>query len=63
MQTTTLYLPDELQRQLQEVARRLGRSQAELIRGAERNGGQVLTLDRRDVGVVAREGTITVRPG
>jgi predicted transcriptional regulator len=63
MQTTTLYLPDELQRQLQEVARRLGRSQAELIRGAERNGGQVFTLDRRDVGVVAREGTITVRPG
>ena len=30
---------------------------------AERNGGKVVTLDRRDFGVVAREGTITVLPG
>jgi hypothetical protein len=29
----------------------------------ERNGGQVLTLDRRDFGMVAREGTISVLPG
>jgi Ribbon-helix-helix protein, copG family len=34
MQKTTLYLPDELQRQLQEAARRMGRSQADLIREA-----------------------------
>jgi Arc/MetJ-type ribon-helix-helix transcriptional regulator len=34
MQKTTLYLPDELQRQLQEAARRTGRSQADLIREA-----------------------------
>jgi Ribbon-helix-helix protein, copG family len=34
MQKTTLYLPDELQRQLQEASRRMGRSQADLIREA-----------------------------
>jgi uncharacterized protein len=41
----------------------LGFSEAAVVACAERNGGQVLTLDRRDFGVVAREGTITVLPG
>lgn len=41
----------------------LGFSDAAVVACAERNGGQVLTLDRRDFGVVAREGTITVLPG
>jgi predicted DNA-binding protein len=34
MEKTTLYLPADLQRSLREVARRTGRSQAELIRDA-----------------------------
>ncbi len=34
MRKTTLYLPNELQRQLQEAARRSGRSQADLLRAA-----------------------------
>ena len=41
----------------------LGFSDAAVVACAERNGGQVLTLDRRDFGVVAREGTITLLPG
>jgi uncharacterized protein len=41
----------------------LGFADAAVVACAERNGGQVLTLDRRDFGVVAREGTITVLPG
>ena len=41
----------------------LGYADAAVVACAERNGGQVLTLDRRDFGVVAREGTITVLPG
>jgi uncharacterized protein len=41
----------------------LGFADAAVVACAERNGGQVLTLDRRDLGVVAREGTITVLPG
>ena len=41
----------------------LGFSDAAVVACAERNGGQVLTLDWRDFGVVAREGTITVLPG
>jgi uncharacterized protein len=41
----------------------LGYADAAVIACAERNGGAVLTLDRRDFGVVAREGTITVLPG
>lgn len=38
----------------------LGFSDAAVIACAEANAGQVLTFDRRDFGVVAREGTITV---
>jgi predicted nucleic acid-binding protein len=33
-----------------------------VIACAERNGGRVLTLDRRDFDVVAGEGVITVLP-
>jgi predicted nucleic acid-binding protein len=41
----------------------LGFADAAVVACAERNGGQVLTLDRQDFGMVAREGTITVLPG
>jgi predicted nucleic acid-binding protein len=41
----------------------LGFADAAVVACAERSGGAVLTLDRRDFGVVAREGTITVLPG
>lgn len=41
---------------------RLGIADAFVIACAERNGGHVLTTDRRDFDVVAREGTITVLP-
>lgn len=34
-----------------------------VIACAERSGGVVLTLDLRDFGVVAREGSITLLPG
>lgn len=34
MQKTTLYLPDETQRRLRELAKRSGRAQADLIRQA-----------------------------
>lgn len=40
----------------------LGFADAAVIACAERNGGQVLTFDRRDFDVIAREGAITVRP-
>jgi predicted nucleic acid-binding protein len=40
----------------------LGCADATVIACAERNGGLVLTLDRRDFGVVAREGLINVVP-
>jgi predicted nucleic acid-binding protein len=40
----------------------LGFADAAVIACAERNGGAVLTLDRRDFGVVAREGRIVIRP-
>ena len=40
----------------------LGFSDAAVVACAERNGGRVLTLDVRDFGVVAREGTLEVRP-
>lgn len=36
---------------------------AAVIACAERNGGRVLTLDRRDMEVVARGKTITLVPG
>lgn len=40
----------------------LGFADAAVIACAERSGGSVLTLDTRDFGVVAREGTITLVP-
>ena len=40
----------------------LGLSDAAVIACGERNGGKVLTLDRRDFDVVAREGAITLLP-
>jgi uncharacterized protein len=40
----------------------LGYADAAVIACAERNGGRVLTLDRRDFGAVAREGSIEVLP-
>lgn len=40
----------------------LGFADASVAACAERNGGRVLTLDTRDFGVVAREGTIDVLP-
>ena len=41
---------------------RLGFVDAAVIACAERHGGRVLTFDRRDFGVVAREGTIELVP-
>ena len=41
---------------------RLGFTDAAVIACAERNRGKVLTFDRRDFGVVAREGRITIVP-
>ena len=40
----------------------LGYADSAVIACAERSGGRVLTLDTRDFGVVAREGTIDIRP-
>jgi predicted nucleic acid-binding protein len=40
----------------------LGFADATVIACAEGRGGQVLTFDRRDFDVIAREGTISVRP-
>lgn len=40
----------------------LGFADAAVIACGERSGGLVLTLDRRDFGVVEREGTIKVLP-
>jgi len=40
----------------------LGFADASVVACAERNGGRVLTLDRRDSAVVAREGTIETLP-
>lgn len=40
----------------------LGFADSAVIACAERNGGRVLTLDTRDFGTVAREGTITLFP-
>ena len=40
----------------------LGYTDCAVIACAERNSGRVLTLDTRHFGVVAREGTIDVRP-
>jgi predicted nucleic acid-binding protein len=41
---------------------RLGCADACVIACGERNGGRILTLDQRDFGIVAREGTITLVP-
>lgn len=41
---------------------RLGLVDAAVTAGAERNGGRVMTLNLRHVGVVAREGRLTVLP-
>jgi len=38
----------------------LGFADASVVACAERSGGRVLTLDLRDFGVVAREGTIQI---
>jgi len=40
----------------------LGFTDSGVIACAERNGGKVLTFDRRDFEVVAREGRITILP-
>ena len=40
----------------------LGYADATVVACAERSGGQVLTFDRRHLGVVAREGRITIVP-
>jgi predicted nucleic acid-binding protein len=40
----------------------LGFADAAVIACAERNGGRVLTFDRRDFDVVAAEGTISIVP-
>lgn len=40
----------------------LGFADAAVVACAERNGGRVLTLDVRDFGVVARDGTIALLP-
>jgi predicted nucleic acid-binding protein len=41
----------------------LGFADASVVACAERNGGRVLTLDKRDFDVVAREQAIVVLPG
>lgn len=40
----------------------LGFADASVVACAERNGGRVMTFDRRDFDVVAGEGRITVEP-
>jgi uncharacterized protein len=41
----------------------LGFADAAVIACAERNGGRVMTFDRRDFEIVAREGLIEIVPG
>lgn len=41
----------------------LGYSDAAVVACAERSGGRVLTLDTRDFGAVAAEGSISILPG
>ena len=57
---------DDLHR-IRELATRyrdlpLGAADASVIACAERNGGRVLTLDRRDFDVVGREGKLVIEP-
>lgn len=52
---------------IRELVRRynalpLGAADASVVACAERAGGRILTLDRRDFGVVAKEGKITLLP-
>jgi predicted nucleic acid-binding protein len=63
----TLECGEEDVPRVRELAQRysdlpLGFADSSVIACAERNGGRVLTLDRRDFGVVAREGGITLLP-
>ena len=63
----TLDCGDEDLPRIRELLRRyadlnLGFTDAAVIACAERNGGKVLTFDRRDFDVVAREGRISVVP-
>jgi uncharacterized protein len=48
----------ELVRRYEDL--RLGFADASVIACAERSGGRVMTLDRRDLAVVAREGKLTL---
>jgi predicted nucleic acid-binding protein len=48
----------ELARRYEDL--RLGFADASVIACAERSGGRVMTLDRRDFAVVAREGKLTL---
>jgi predicted transcriptional regulator len=61
MVKTTLYLPEDLQRELAEAARRLKRPQAELVRDALR---EFLAANRRpwprSIGI-AEDGTLDAR--
>ena len=41
---------------------RIGLADASVVACAERRGGRVLTLDNRDFGPIALEGTITIAP-
>ncbi len=41
---------------------KLGMADASVIACGERRGGRILTLDQRDFGPIAREGTITIAP-
>jgi predicted nucleic acid-binding protein len=63
----TLDCGEEDWNRIRELVRRyadlpLGLADASVIACAERNAGGVLTLDRRDFQVIAREGRITVIP-
>lgn len=63
----TLECGEEDLPRVRELARRyedpsLGFADSSVIACAERNGGRILTLDRRDFEVVAREGEITLLP-
>lgn len=63
--TLTLDLGEEDPGRIAELARRyedlgLGFADASVIACAVRSGGRVMTLDRRDFAVVAREGKLTL---
>ncbi len=57
MNKTTLYLPEQLQRRLRDVARRTGRPQADLVRSAlEDYLGADIAPEPRSIAVGADEG-------